>query len=169
MGAGDVPRIVSLLSDELALTEAERFPYYGGVWRWPQEVLENLFVPLSRDWEMFSVTPKNPLLTASRSCHSAAMKASTGRQNDRYRRRLPTAGSCDRERSCSSISTPTPRRAWRRLPPELHDRLSVPQLTATYGLSLGWPSATGGQPKRLNVVFRQCVQLRGQLRRCARP
>ena len=57
LDAGDVPRIVSLLSDDLARTEAERFPYYGGVWRRPQEVLENLFVPLSRDWETFSVTP----------------------------------------------------------------------------------------------------------------
>jgi uncharacterized protein len=57
VGAGDVPRIVSLLSDELAWTEAERFPYYSGVWRCPQEVLEKLFVPLSRDWEEFSVTP----------------------------------------------------------------------------------------------------------------
>ena len=56
--AGNVPGIVSLLSDDLAWTEAERFPYYSGVWRRPQEVLEKLFVPLSRDWETFSVTPQ---------------------------------------------------------------------------------------------------------------
>ena len=36
------------------VTEAERFPYYGGTWRGPQAVLENLLVPLSRDWDGFS-------------------------------------------------------------------------------------------------------------------
>lgn len=58
LGAGDVSRAMSLLSDNLEWTEAERFPYYGGVWRRPQEVLEKLFIPLSRDWETFAVTPR---------------------------------------------------------------------------------------------------------------
>jgi ketosteroid isomerase-like protein len=58
IGSGDVERVVALLSPKLEWTEAERFPYYGGVWRRPQEVVDNLFVPLARDWEGFSVTPK---------------------------------------------------------------------------------------------------------------
>ena len=38
----------------MAWTEAERFPYYGGTWRGPQAVADNLLVPLGRDWEGFS-------------------------------------------------------------------------------------------------------------------
>jgi uncharacterized protein len=58
IGTGDIERIVSLLSPKIEWTEAERFPYYGGVWREPQQVIDNLFVPLVRDWDGFSVTPK---------------------------------------------------------------------------------------------------------------
>lgn len=57
IAAGDLERVMSLLSSDLEWTEAERFPYYGGVWRRPQAVVENLLVPLGRDWETFSVTP----------------------------------------------------------------------------------------------------------------
>jgi len=39
---------MALLSPDLEWTEAERFPYYGGVWRGPQAVIDNLFVPLGR-------------------------------------------------------------------------------------------------------------------------
>ena len=35
-------------------TEAERFPYYSGTWRSPQQVVDNLLVPLARDWDGFS-------------------------------------------------------------------------------------------------------------------
>jgi ketosteroid isomerase-like protein len=54
LGRGDVPSVVSLLQDDLEWTEAERFPYYGGTWRSPQEVLDKLLAPLARDWEGFS-------------------------------------------------------------------------------------------------------------------
>jgi uncharacterized protein len=57
IGAGDIERVMALLSAELEWTEAERFPYYGGVWRRPQEVVDKLFVPLARDWDGFSVNP----------------------------------------------------------------------------------------------------------------
>ena len=54
LGRGDVPGVLALLSDDLEWTEAERFPYYSGTWRSPQEVLNKLFVPLMRDWDGFS-------------------------------------------------------------------------------------------------------------------
>jgi uncharacterized protein len=57
VAAGDIERVLTLLAPDLEWTEAERFPYYGGVWRGPKEVLDNLFVPLSKDWAGFSVTP----------------------------------------------------------------------------------------------------------------
>jgi ketosteroid isomerase-like protein len=54
LGRGDVPGVLALLQSELEWTEAERFPYYGGTWRSPQEILDKLLVPLARDWAGFS-------------------------------------------------------------------------------------------------------------------
>ena len=54
LGRGDVAAVVSLLDAEIEWTEAERFPYYSGTWRGPQAVVDNLLVPLSRDWDGFS-------------------------------------------------------------------------------------------------------------------
>jgi uncharacterized protein len=57
LGAGDVTRVVAVLSPDLEWTEAEGFPYYSGTWRGPQAVVDKLLVPLARDWINFSVTP----------------------------------------------------------------------------------------------------------------
>jgi uncharacterized protein len=54
LGRGDVPAVLALLDAHVEWTEAERFPYYGGTWHGPQAVLDNLLVPLSRDWDGFS-------------------------------------------------------------------------------------------------------------------
>jgi uncharacterized protein len=54
LGRGDVPGVLGKLHDKLEWTEAQGFPYYSGTWRSPQEVLDKLLVPLSRDWEGFS-------------------------------------------------------------------------------------------------------------------
>ena len=50
----DVPGVLALLQSELEWTEAERFPYYSGTWRSPQEILDKVFIPLARDWDGFS-------------------------------------------------------------------------------------------------------------------
>lgn len=58
LGAGDVPAVLELLAPELAWTETPRFPYAdGATWTTPQQVLDRLLVPASRDWKGFSVTP----------------------------------------------------------------------------------------------------------------
>ncbi len=54
LGRGDVPSVLSLLDAQVEWTEAERFPSYGGTWRGPQAVLDNLLKPLSDDWDGFS-------------------------------------------------------------------------------------------------------------------
>jgi ketosteroid isomerase-like protein len=54
LSRGDVPGVLALLNDELQWTEAERFPYYGGTWRSPREIVDNLLVPLARDWDGFT-------------------------------------------------------------------------------------------------------------------
>ncbi len=55
LSVGDIPTILTVLDSNLEWTEAERFPYYGGTWDKPQAVIDNLLVPLDRDWENFSV------------------------------------------------------------------------------------------------------------------
>jgi len=55
LAAGDVPAVMGLFAEKIEWTEAEKFPYYGGTWTKPQQVLENLLVPLGRDWEKFGV------------------------------------------------------------------------------------------------------------------
>ena len=57
LGCGDVPGVLGRLHDRLEWTEAERFPYYSGTWRSPQEVLDKLLVPITRDWNGFSAKP----------------------------------------------------------------------------------------------------------------
>jgi ketosteroid isomerase-like protein len=56
LGRGDIHGVLSLLHERVEWTEAERFPYYGGAWHGPQAVLDNLLVPLSREWKDFSAT-----------------------------------------------------------------------------------------------------------------
>ncbi len=53
LGRGDVPAVLSLLDAHVEWTEAERFPY-GGTWRGPKAVLDNLLKPLAGDWDGFS-------------------------------------------------------------------------------------------------------------------
>lgn len=55
LSVGDIPTILTVLDSNLEWTEAERFPYYGGTWDRPQAVIDHLLVPLSRDWDNFSV------------------------------------------------------------------------------------------------------------------
>ena len=54
LSVGDIPTILTVLDSNLEWTEAERFPYYGGTWDRPQAVIDNLLVPLGRDWDNFS-------------------------------------------------------------------------------------------------------------------
>lgn len=54
---GDVFGVLAVLHDDLAWTEAEGSPYYNGTWRTPQEVVDQLLVPITRDWAPFTATP----------------------------------------------------------------------------------------------------------------
>lgn len=56
LARGDVPGLIATLHSSLSWTEAEGFPYYGGTWSSPQEIVDNLLIPLNRDWEGFSAT-----------------------------------------------------------------------------------------------------------------
>jgi uncharacterized protein len=51
---GDFAAILSVMAEDIEWTEAERFPYYSGTWHGPQAVLNNLLIPLSRDWTDFA-------------------------------------------------------------------------------------------------------------------
>ena len=66
LGRGDVSSVLATLHNDLAWTEAERFPYYSGTWRSPQEVYDKLLVPLSREWEGFSATAHDFIASGER-------------------------------------------------------------------------------------------------------
>lgn len=57
IGAGDAAAVAAVLDERVEWTEAEYFPYYSGTWHGPRAVVENLLVPLARDWENFSAVP----------------------------------------------------------------------------------------------------------------
>jgi ketosteroid isomerase-like protein len=58
LGRGDAPAALGLLDDAVQWTEAVGFPYHSGTWTGPQAVLENLLMPLGRDWNGFSAKPE---------------------------------------------------------------------------------------------------------------
>ena len=66
LGRGDVPGVLARLHDQLEWTEAERFPYYSGTWRSPQEILDKLLVPLARDWDGFSAKAQDFIAAGDR-------------------------------------------------------------------------------------------------------
>jgi ketosteroid isomerase-like protein/catechol 2,3-dioxygenase-like lactoylglutathione lyase family enzyme len=53
---GDIPAVLGLLDERVEWTE--RFPCYSGTWRGGRAIVDSLFVPLSRDWDGFSVRPR---------------------------------------------------------------------------------------------------------------
>src|ERR1700754_1364979 len=57
LGRGDAPAALSSLDDAIQWTEAEGFPYHSGTWTGPQAVLDNLLIPLGRDWNGFEAKP----------------------------------------------------------------------------------------------------------------
>ena len=75
LGAGDVTRAVAVLSPDLEWTEAEGFPYYSGIWRGPQAVVDKFLVPSARDWTVFSVTPHESSPRTSALFHSVLTRA----------------------------------------------------------------------------------------------
>jgi len=62
----DVPGFVALMPPDIEGTEAERFPYHAGTWQTPQAVVEQLLLPLRRDWSSFSTTPTDYLTDGER-------------------------------------------------------------------------------------------------------
>jgi ketosteroid isomerase-like protein len=63
---GDIPTIVGLLHPQLEWTEAEGFPYFGGTWTQPQDVVDKLLVPLMRDWDDFSAVADDFIVEGDR-------------------------------------------------------------------------------------------------------
>src|SRR5688572_22316140 len=54
---GDIQAAFALLSPQVSWTEAEGFPY-GGTYRGPQAVLDNVFMKLGTEWEGFVGIPQ---------------------------------------------------------------------------------------------------------------
>lgn len=56
-GRGDIPAVLELLDPDIEWIEAEGFPY-GGTYRGPEQVVENVFEKLGEEWEPFEVRPE---------------------------------------------------------------------------------------------------------------
>lgn len=54
---GDVPKVVSLMDDDIKWTEAEGFPIYSGTVVGPQQVVDAVFMRLGEIGDDFSVNP----------------------------------------------------------------------------------------------------------------
>ena len=53
-GAGDVPKVLGWMHPQIQWTETAGY-MYGGVYRSPQAVLENVFAKIQLDFESFSI------------------------------------------------------------------------------------------------------------------
>jgi ketosteroid isomerase-like protein len=94
LGRGDVPAILSLLDAQVEWTEAERFPYYGGTWRGPQAVLDNLLKPLASDWDGFSAKAHEFIAEGDRVVSRVPIPARSKKPVDHSQPPSPTSGRC---------------------------------------------------------------------------
>ena len=53
---GNIPAVLGFLSQDIAWTEAEGFPY-GGTYHGPKAVLEGVFMRLGTEWNGFAAVP----------------------------------------------------------------------------------------------------------------
>lgn len=79
LGRGDVPAVLQLFDPHIEWTEAERFPYYGGTWRAPEEVVKGLFEPLARDWTTFLVQPAHYVADGDQAVSFGVYRGTHGR------------------------------------------------------------------------------------------
>jgi ketosteroid isomerase-like protein len=56
-GRGDVPTVLAGFADDIEWNEAEGMPY-GGQYHGPNAVAENVFAPITDDFNDFAVTPE---------------------------------------------------------------------------------------------------------------
>jgi uncharacterized protein len=53
---GDVPTVLGAMDPDIEWNEAEGF-MYGGTYKGPEAILENVFMKFATEWEGFSVVP----------------------------------------------------------------------------------------------------------------
>lgn len=53
---GDIPAVLGAMDEDIEWHEAEGFPY-GGTYRGPDAVLDNVFMKLGTEWEDFRAVP----------------------------------------------------------------------------------------------------------------
>ena len=64
-GKGDVPTVLAGFADDIEWNEAEGMPY-GGQYHGPEAVAENVFGPVTSDFDDFDVTPEEILADGDR-------------------------------------------------------------------------------------------------------
>ena len=121
LGRRDLDAVRALFADTIEWREAEGFPYFGGTWTRPQQVVEGLLGPLGRDWDEFSAALTASSARATRWLPLAPTAASTGRHAGRYSPGSRTVGGWHAGASWPSLNTPTPCLS---RPPRTCDRLT---------------------------------------------
>lgn len=56
LSRGDIPAVLGIMDEDIEWHEAEGFPY-GGTYRGPDAVLNNVLVKLGDEWDGFQVIP----------------------------------------------------------------------------------------------------------------
>ena len=64
-GKGDVPTVLAGFADDIEWNEAEGMPY-GGQYHGPEAVAENVFGPVTSDFDDFDVSPEEILADGDR-------------------------------------------------------------------------------------------------------
>ena len=111
LSTGDIPTILTVLDPDLEWTEAERFPYYGGTWHSPQAVIDNLLMPLGRDWEDFSAKVDDFIAQDNRVVSFGTYSGITGKLGVLCRRPLRIRGQPVMDASRTLRNTPTRQRS----------------------------------------------------------
>jgi len=119
MAAGQIEKVVALLSPDLQWEEAERFPYYGGVWKNPQAVVDNLFTALQRIGKNSRRRRTTSSAATKTLCRSGFTPGNFERQAAAFLPHSRTGGWFAGRESPSSSNIPTP-------PWFLKPRLAVP-------------------------------------------
>lgn len=56
-GRGAIEEVLAAMDEEIEWVEAAGGPY-GGIYRGPQQIVENVFAPLAEEWDPFVVGPE---------------------------------------------------------------------------------------------------------------
>ena len=104
---GDVPKVLALLAPEIEWTEAEKFPYYSGTWTRPQEVVDKLLLPASKDFSKFEARADDYICEGTRVVSLGAYIATVAKTGKSFRAPFAHVWKCKATKSQNLSCTQT--------------------------------------------------------------